>query len=133
VVAANKVDLLPAAANNGDLLPAAADNGDGLESATGGGSLATFEALRDLYPDLVPVAALGGQGLDGLLAAVDQELRAQLVPIALVIPYSAGDVLNQVHTHGLVEDETYAADGTRVTARIPRYLLGVIEPYLVAE
>jgi len=121
VVAANKVDRLP-----GD--------GDGSDEGAGdppsSGLAQTLSALQDVFPDLVPISARTGQGLDVLLSAVDVELAAQLVPVEVTIPYTAGDVLNQVHTYGIVEQETFEPDGTRVRARVPSYLLGSLDPYL---
>lgn len=120
VVAANKVDRLVEA-------PAVADpeeSGD-LEAAAAG-----LDALAELYPDLIPTSARARTGLKALLAAVDEELTAQLVAVEATLPYTAGDVLNQVHTHGVVEAEDYLPGGTHISARVPRYLLGTIAPFL---
>jgi hypothetical protein len=91
----------------------------------------TMVALGDMFPDMVPISAQRGDGLGRLLAAVDRELSAQLVPVEATIPYAAGDVLNQVHTFGVVDAEAFQAGGTRVTARVPPYLLGALAEYRV--
>ena len=111
VVAANKTDLLGGV-------------------ATDEGGAALVDRLRDLYPDVVPVSAQTGDGLGRLLAAVDDELTAQLVAVEALIPYNAGDVLNLVHTHGRVDGEEFTDAGTQVLARVPRAVLGALEPYL---
>jgi GTP-binding protein HflX len=112
VVAANKVDLV-----------------DHHDAALVDAALAP---LFDLYPDLVPISAARKQGIDRLLAAVDEELMRQLVEIHAEIPYQAGDVLHLVHSHGRVDSETYVETGTRIVAHVPAYLLGVLAPYVDA-
>jgi GTP-binding protein HflX len=93
----------------------------------------TLSRLRDLYPDLVPVSALTGAALAELLAAVDEELTVHLVTVEALIPYSAGNVLNLVHTQGLVDEEEYVAGGTRIVARVPRFVLGALDPFLAGS
>jgi len=117
VVAANKVDRLAALA---------LELGEGPDDAGEG----PVERLRDLYPDLVPVSAARKEGLDRLLEVVDTELQGRLVAVEALIPYAAGDVLNLVHTHGVVDEERFAETGTWVAARVPAYLLGGLEGYL---
>jgi GTPase len=110
VVAANKVDRI---------------KGTDLDGA--------LEALRDLYPDLVAVSAKTGLELDRLLTTVDEELSQRLVAVQATIPYTAGEVLHLVHEHGVVESESFNEVGTLVTARVPRYLVGSLAPYLETE
>ncbi len=129
VVAANKMDLLPAVTGNA----AVAEDGAAAAAPEGAADAElasqTLVALGDMFPDLVPISARRGSGLDRLLAAVDHELAAQLVRVEATIPYAAGDVLNQVHTFGMVEEEVFEEGGTRVTARVPAYLLAALEGY----
>lgn len=92
---------------------------------------AGVEALRDVYPDLVPVSAVTGDGLDALLAAIDDELMRRLTEITAIVPYEAGDVVHLVHTHGVVREETFDAAGARISALVPDYLLGSLDPYVI--
>jgi GTP-binding protein HflX len=110
VVAANKIDRIAA------LAPAERDTYLG--------------PLQDLYPDLVPVSAAKDVGLGALLAAVADELVRHLVPVHALVSYQAGDVLNLVHMHGVVDSEEFEPDGTRISARVPPYLLGALAPYV---
>ena len=129
VVAANKVDRLTGAtANSLD----AKEDGDGTAPAAlrRAASSPAVERLRDLYPDLVPISARTGWGLEALAEAIDGELAARLVPVVALIPYAAGDVLSLVHGHGVVEQEEFGERGTRVVAKVPPYLIGSLRPYL---
>lgn len=92
---------------------------------------ALSELRQQAYPDLVPVSALRKVGLAELLAAIDMALEGQLEPVTLLIPYSAGQILNLIHTHGVVDGEVHDEAGTRLQARVPRYLMGEIEGYRV--
>jgi len=90
-----------------------------------------LDALRRMiYPDVVPVSALHKMGLDALLGAIDRAFEDQLVPVTLHIPYTDGQVLHLVHTHGVVDVEVHDETGTRVQARVPPYLMGGIEAYV---
>ncbi len=143
VVAANKVDRLPTEdepAAEGETIDgedAAGDPGsdDALASVDPddrqGGSRPARTVLRELqdriYPDLVPISALSGEGVDALLAEIERTLLEELEPVRLLVPYADGEILNLVHTHGVVESETQDAEGTHIRARVPSYLLGSLD------
>jgi GTP-binding protein HflX len=91
------------------------------------------EHLRELRvwaPDLVPISALEGSGITELLEAVDREMQSRLQAIEVLVPYDSGDVLNLLHTHGIVDEEQYVEGGTLVRARVPLYMLGSVGQYL---
>ena len=93
----------------------------------------TFMALRDAYPDLVPVSAVRAFGLDPLLAAVDEELGALLRAVRLHVPFNEGRIVSLVHEHGMVDQEDHDAQGTLLSARVPVTLLGLLASYRVDE
>ena len=98
----------------------------GTERGEDGGALFddALAALRDLYPDLVPVSAISGAGLPELLAAVATELESRMVSVEVLIPYADGDVVHKIHEHGIVDAEAYEEAGTRLSARVPAWLAG---------
>ena len=55
---------------------------------------------------------------DGLLVAISDHLRALTAPVDLLVPYSRGDVLAEVHREGEVISETATDDGMAVRARL---------------
>jgi GTP-binding protein HflX len=104
------------------------DNSEGFQDAA-----AVLETLRRLiYPDLVAVSARSGEGLDTLLRQVEAGLMDQLEAVDLLIPYTSGEVLNLIHSHGVVESERHDEQGTHLHARVPAYLLGSLSDWLVA-
>ena len=73
--------------------------------------------VRD-HPGSVLLSAVGGEGVDGLLAAIGDRLRAMTHVVELVVPYDRGDVVAAVHRQGEVVSESHDPDGTRLWARI---------------
>jgi GTP-binding protein HflX len=73
-------------------------------------------------PHAVVVSAHSGEGIDELLLAIEADLPRPAERVDVVLPYSRGDLLNQVHTHGEIESLSHEADGTHVVARVPEDL-----------
>ena len=83
--------------------------------------------LRRREPDAVVVSARTGEGIDDLLAALDQRLPHPEVEIDVVVPYARGDLVAQAHDRGEVLAETHLPDGTRLHARVPAELAARLE------
>ena len=81
---------------------------------------ATPEAKRlaDRQPGSVVVSALTGEGLEDLLVAIGDRVRASAKVMDLVVPYERGDVLAAVHREGEVLVETHEEDGARLRVRV---------------
>jgi GTP-binding protein HflX len=79
----------------------------------------------------VPVSALSGAGIDGLLHAVSDRLRALEEVVELVVPYERGDVVAAVHREGEVLVEAHDADATRLRARLDPAALNRFGPFVV--
>jgi GTP-binding protein HflX len=88
-----------------------------------------LEQLRARHPDAVAVSAATGRGIEDLLDCIGRELTRVEVEVALEVPYARGDVLSRLHREADVVDESYAPDGTRVTARMQRELLDDFEGF----
>jgi GTP-binding protein HflX len=74
--------------------------------------------LVQRHPGSVLVSATTGEGIDALLAAVGERLRAMTHVVELVVPYDRGDVVAAVHRQGEVVSECHDPEGTRMWARI---------------
>ena len=90
---------------------------------------AVWDALGSQFPDAVPIAAETGWGIAELLERIEEVLNRSMVPVEALIPYSAGDLVNQWHVHGLVEEEVHTEKGVRIKGLLPQELAGRIEPY----
>jgi GTP-binding protein HflX len=76
--------------------------------------------LADRHPGSVTISALTGEGVDGLLEAIGDRLRAALEIIELVVPYEHGDVLAAVHREGEVLVETHGEAAATLRVRLDR-------------
>ena len=70
-------------------------------------------------PDAVQVSAVTGEGLDDLRSAIEQAFEATMEPVELMVPYSQGDRLHELHeVAGKVTRED-RPEGVRVKTRLP--------------
>jgi GTP-binding protein HflX len=88
--------------------------------------------LRD-EPGAVVVSAATGDGLDCLQERLYERLPHPEVPVTLMVPFTAGDVVSRVHKYGEVQEVTHTADGTRLQALLPAWLADDVRSYAVAE
>jgi GTP-binding protein HflX len=70
-------------------------------------------------PDAVQVSAVTGEGLEDLRSAIEQAFEATMEPVELMVPYSQGDRLHELHeVAGKVTRED-RPEGVRVRTRLP--------------
>ena len=74
------------------------------------------ESLR--AHDSVAMSAATGAGIDDLLHAIGDRLRARAGIVECFVPYDRADVLAALHRAGQVLVEVHDDDGTRVRARL---------------
>ncbi len=85
--------------------------------------------LVDRHPGSVAISAVTGEGIDDLLRAIGDRLRALTRVHELVIPYQRGDVLAAVHREGEVVSETAEDAGMRVRVRLDPAAAGRLREY----
>jgi GTP-binding protein HflX len=104
VVALNKIDLLPS--------PEAA-----VEMAA-------------RYPYGVAISAMQGLGMEQLMARIELALTESMMHVSVLIPYGQNALVALFHKRGIVERESYEAEGTRIVGHIPKQLISSYDPYL---
>ena len=82
----------------------------------------TVMRLRGRAEHTVEVSALTGDGLEDLMETVGRELPRPSVRVDLVVPYTRGDLLNEVHDHGEVLAQEHGGDGTMLSALVDESL-----------
>lgn len=83
------------------------------------------EVCKDFRADkTVKISAKHGDGLEELLAEISKILRESKVYVECVIPYTDGSKLNLIRKYGQLLSEDYVADGTKITAYLPKDLYG---------
>ncbi len=75
--------------------------------------------LGELMVEAIQISARTGHGITELLEAVSRALYADLIPLDIVIPYSAGQFITMFHEQGLVESTEPLAQGLRMRGRAP--------------
>jgi len=94
-----------------------------------------LEERMSRYEHAVAISALAGDGLDALLGLVGERLEQSLVPVELILPWTAQDLLPEVHKRGRVLSEDFVENGVALTVRVPedvahrlRRAAGIEEP-----
>ncbi len=78
----------------------------------------------------VPISALKGLGLPELMAKVEAELYAKLVPIKVTLPYKAGQFIALFHEQGVVEHTEHLEAGVSIEGRVPQRVVERFRPYV---
>ncbi|MCM2425735.1 GTPase HflX [Streptomyces sp. RKAG337] len=82
----------------------------------------------------IAVSARTGQGIDELLALLDEELPRPQVEIDVLVPYSQGALIARAHADGEVLSEEHTGEGTLLKARVHEDLAAEFESFaLVAK
>lgn len=67
----------------------------------------------------VPISAQTGEGLEDLRRLIGERLEQELVPVELLVPWNAQDLLSEVHQRGRVLAEEFREQGVALMARVP--------------
>jgi GTPase len=88
--------------------------------------------LANRHPDAVLVSALTGEGMDALVEQIELEFARTLREVELLIPYSDGGRLAELHelAGDLVREET--SEGVKVTARLPAAAAARFAPFALS-
>jgi GTP-binding protein HflX len=84
--------------------------------------LLTDEERREVelaHQDAVLVSAIAGDGLDDLRDLIERSFAETLTEVELLIPYSQGGRLHELHEVAGELERTDGPDGVRVHARVP--------------
>lgn len=72
--------------------------------------------------DVVFVSALTGEGIGELESKIEMFLNTLDEHVTMLVPFTRGDVVSQLHEHGTVRSEEYQAEGTLIDVRLPRVI-----------
>ena len=90
-------------------------------------------ALLRQEPNAFAFSAKTGFGIDNLLRAIENSLPHPNIEIDTVIPYTRGDLVNEVHEKGEVLEEEYRPEGTYLRALVDDRLAKKISGAVNAE
>ena len=83
-------------------------------------------------PHSVVASARTGEGIDKLLAAVEEDLPRPAVEVDALVPYGRGDLIARVHSTGEMLSETHLEAGTRIVARVDPVLAAALGEFAAA-
>ncbi len=92
------------------------------------------ERRRELdfrHPDAVLVSALTGEGLDELGERIAIEFERTLRDVELLVPFSEGGLLSELHDLTGEIERTDTPEGVRVSARLPAVMAERFDRYAV--
>ncbi len=92
------------------------------------------ERRRELsfrHPDAVLVSAQTGEGLEELQERITQEFEKTLRDVELLVPFSEGALLSEIHDVAGEMEREDTPEGVRVSARIPKVVAERYERYAV--
>jgi GTPase len=75
--------------------------------------------LRFRHPEAILVSAATGEGLEELGERVAAEFRRTLLPVELLVPFSEGGTLSELHALAGDMERTDTPEGVLVTAKLP--------------
>ncbi|MDO5740118.1 MAG: GTPase HflX [Ornithinimicrobium sp.] len=87
--------------------------------------------LALLYPHAVVVSARTGQGMDDLLALVEDTLPRPQILVDVLVPYTRGDLVARLHEEAQILTEEHTCEGTRLTAKVDEDLQGHLSEFAV--
>lgn len=80
----------------------------------------------------VRISALNGNGMDELLAAVEENLPDKTFEVELLLPFAKSGLAAVLRKDGAVLEEEYVAEGLRVRARVDERLYGTVREFDLA-
>jgi GTP-binding protein HflX len=81
------------------------------------------------YPNSLAISGVTGYGITSMLNRIEGSLQSMRQSMTLLIPYSRGDLVSTLYKQGIVDQETYEANGTRLKVHVPKHLLELVGPY----
>ena len=87
-------------------------------------------ALRANHPEAVVTSARTGQGIDELLAVIEERLPKPEVPVDVTLPYDRGDLVDRLHKEALIDSMEHNEHGTHVVARVRGDLADELAKYV---
>lgn len=88
-------------------------------------------ALANANPDSVMVSALAGTGIESLRMRVAQIAAEGDAVMTVLIPFSGGALVRDIHERCQIVSERYEQDGLLATLKVPARMASRLEPYVV--
>ena len=85
--------------------------------------------LRGLQPDALFVSAKTGEGIDLLMARIDELLPHPSVPAHIMVPFERGDVVARLHDVAVIKETSYTEHGTQMRVLVEPAMLDELQEF----
>ena len=85
--------------------------------------------LAPRLPGAVRISALNGDGIDALLAAIEENLPEKTFPVEVLLPCSKTGLAAKLREEGAVLSEEYVPEGLRLSAQVDERLYALGKEY----
>jgi GTP-binding protein HflX len=85
--------------------------------------------LRGLQPDALFVSAKTGEGIDLLMARIDELLPHPSVPAHIMVPFDRGDVVARLHDVAVIKETSYTEQGTQMRVLVEPAMLDELQEF----
>jgi GTPase len=89
--------------------------------------------LARRHPGSLPASALTGEGVESLVATIDEELPHPPVEVTLLVPYGREDLIARLYRDAEVIDTRHEGGGTVVHARVGLRELAAVREFVQTE
>lgn len=89
----------------------------------------TLNRLLRRERNVIAVSARTGEGIDGLLEAIERQLPGPAIEVRALVPYTRGDLVSRVLQDGIVFERDHRDDGTYVHAKVDDELAADLAEY----
>lgn len=87
--------------------------------------------LAPRLPGAVHISALRGEGMEQLLAAIEENLPEKTFPVELLLPFSKTGLAARLREEGAVLSEEYVPEGLRISAQVDNRLYSQVKEFQV--
>jgi GTP-binding protein HflX len=89
------------------------------------------ERVRRRHPDGVPVSALTGEGVGGVVQGVAEALPSPPIDVQLLVPFEHPEIVPWLYREAQVVSAEETAEGTRVAARVSEAGLPRVQNFII--
>ena len=72
---------------------------------------------------------MNGDGIDALLAAIEENLPEKTFPVEVLLPFSKTGLAAKLREEGAVLSEEYVPEGLRLSAQVDERLYALVKEY----
>ncbi len=86
--------------------------------------------LTQEFGSCIQISAKTGEGVDRLLAAIEDRLPVRMKRVSLLIPFADAGIVSEIRAAGALLSEEYTTEGVAVEATADEKLYARVKPYI---